>query len=167
MPLPRSLSMTSLSGLPIWEDENVPVQDLLLFEVSWELEGIYTVIQTKAKLTVEEWGENYFMVGPYYEHNFKMQVEECEAPNPAIKKAMETLSNNGCQVRFGHWLIEGSPYVILFDIGSAAWNLDRWKGEFWDSCGIGLPVHDRESNDSLLFGSLTAWFFKEVCDKAN
>ncbi|KAG7456203.1 hypothetical protein MATL_G00249230 [Megalops atlanticus] len=169
MPLSRSLSMTSLSGLPVWEDENLPVEDLLLFEVAWEVTnkvgGIYTVIQTKAKLTVDEWGENFFMVGPYYEHNFKMQVEQCEASHPAIKKAMESLSNHGCQVYFGRWLIEGSPYVILFDIGTAAWNLDRWKGEFWDTCGIGLPYHDREANDSLIFGSLTAWFFKELTDQ--
>lgn len=66
------------------------------------------------------------------------------------------------QVHFGRWLIEGSPYVILFDIGSAAWNLDRWKGDLWQTCNIGLPFHDREANDSLILGSLIAWFFKEV-----
>lgn len=66
------------------------------------------------------------------------------------------------QVHFGRWLIEGSPYVILFDIGSAAWNLDRWKGDLWETCNIGLPYHDREANDSLILGSLIAWFFREV-----
>lgn len=66
------------------------------------------------------------------------------------------------QVHFGRWLIEGSPYVILFDIGSAAWNLDRWKGDLWHTCNIGLPFHDREANDALILGSLIAWFFKEV-----
>uniref|UniRef100_A0A1A7WQQ7 Glycogen [starch] synthase n=1 Tax=Iconisemion striatum TaxID=60296 RepID=A0A1A7WQQ7_9TELE len=50
MPLPRSLSMTSLSGLlPAWEEDELPVEDLLLFEVAWEVTnkigGIYTVIQ--------------------------------------------------------------------------------------------------------------------------
>ena len=60
--------------------------------------GIYTVIQTKAKITVDEWGENLFMMGPYYEHNFKTQVEACDPPNPAIKKAMDALNTNGCQV---------------------------------------------------------------------
>ncbi len=60
--------------------------------------GIYTVIQTKAKITVDEWGENYYMMGPYLEHNFKTQVEGCEPPNPAIRKAMDALINNGCQV---------------------------------------------------------------------
>lgn len=63
---------------------------------------------------------------------------------------------------FGRWLIEGSPYVVLFDIGSAAWNLDKWKGEFWDASHIGIPYNDREANDALIFGSLTAWFMKEV-----
>ena len=37
MPLTRSLSMSSLSGLPLWEDEDLPVEDLLLFEVAWEV----------------------------------------------------------------------------------------------------------------------------------
>uniref|UniRef100_A0A4W6DD21 Glycogen [starch] synthase n=1 Tax=Lates calcarifer TaxID=8187 RepID=A0A4W6DD21_LATCA len=138
MPLSRSLSMTSLSGvLPAWEEDELPVEDLLLFEVAWEVTnkvgGIYTVIQTKAKITVDEWGENYYMMGPYFEQNFKTQVEGCEPPNPAIRKAMDALIHNGCQVHFGRWLIEGSPYVILFDIGSAAWNLDRWKGDLWQT----------------------------------
>lgn len=161
--------MTSLSGLlPAWEEDELPVEDLLLFEVAWEVTnkvgGIYTVIQTKAKITVDEWGENYYMMGPYFEHNFKTQVEGCEPANPAIRKAMDALIHNGCQVHFGRWLIEGSPYVILFDIGSAAWNLDRWKGDLWETCNIGLPYHDREANDSLILGSLIAWFFRELTD---
>ncbi|XP_040886475.1 glycogen [starch] synthase, liver [Toxotes jaculatrix] len=169
MPLSRSLSMTSLSGvLPAWEEDELPVEDLLLFEVAWEVTnkvgGIYTVIQTKAKITADEWGENYYMMGPYFEQNFKTQVEGCEPPNPSIRKAMDALIHNGCQVHFGRWLIEGSPYVILFDIGSAAWNLDRWKGDLWQTCSIGLPYHDREANDSLILGSLIAWFFKELTD---
>ena len=61
--------------------------------------GIYTVIQTKAKITVDEWGDNYYMMGPYFEHNFQTQVEECEPPHPAVSRAVEVLRNNGCQVR--------------------------------------------------------------------
>ena len=38
MPLARSFSMTSLSGvLPQWDEEDLPVDDLLLFEVAWEV----------------------------------------------------------------------------------------------------------------------------------
>lgn len=70
--------------------------------------GIYTVIQTKARITVDEWGENYFMMGPYYEHNFKTQVEPCEPPNRAIKVAMDSLINNGCQVFHNRAVLSGA-----------------------------------------------------------
>ena len=34
------------------------------------------MIQTKAKTTADEWGDNYFLIGPYFEHNMKTQVEQ-------------------------------------------------------------------------------------------
>ncbi|KAK4829457.1 LOW QUALITY PROTEIN: hypothetical protein QYF61_004675, partial [Mycteria americana] len=74
--------------------------------------GIYTVIQTKAKITADEWGENYFLVGPYFEHNVKTQVEACEPPNPAVKKAMDTMKSQGCQGwRLNHF--PGQPVPML------------------------------------------------------
>ena len=66
---------------------------------------------------------------------------------------------------FGRWLIEGYPKVALFDIGSAAWKLDEWKRELWECTHIGVPYHDQESNDAIVFGFLTVWFIAEVlCD---
>ena len=66
------------------------------------------------------------------------------------------------QVFYGRWLVEGSPNVILFDIGSAAYKLEEWKRDVWDSLHIGVPWHDRESNDAIIFGYLTVWFISEV-----
>ncbi len=63
---------------------------------------------------------------------------------------------------FGRWLIDGYPKVLLFDIASAAWKLDEWKKEMWEYSNIGVPWHDRESNDAVIFGSLTVWFLAEV-----
>lgn len=68
----------------------------------------------------------------------------------------------GLQVHFGRWLIEGSPAVVLLDVGATAWSLERWKGELWESCAIGIPWYDREANDAVLFGFLVAWFLGEV-----
>ncbi|XP_068416347.1 glycogen [starch] synthase, liver isoform X2 [Eschrichtius robustus] len=97
----RSLSVTSLGGLPRWE-ARLPVEDLLLFEVAWEVTnkvgGIYTVIQTKAKTTADEWGDNYFLLGPYFEHNMKTQVEQCEPVNDAVRRAVDAMNKHGCQV---------------------------------------------------------------------
>ncbi|CAB1350069.1 unnamed protein product [Coregonus sp. 'balchen'] len=110
MPLARSLSITSLSGLEEW-DEEFDLEDAVLFEIAWEVAnkvgGIYTVIQTKARLTVEEWGENYFLVGPYVESNVRTQKE------------------------------------------------------LWNNFSIGVPWFDREANDAVLFGFLTAWLLGE------
>ena len=66
------------------------------------------------------------------------------------------------QVFFGRWLIDGYPKVVLFDIGSAAWKLDEFKHELWEQAGIGIPWHDRESNDAVIFGALVTWFLTEV-----
>lgn len=50
----------------------------------------------------------------------------------------------------------------MFDIGSAAWKLDEFKHELWEKASIGIPWHDRESNDAVIFGALVAWFIGEV-----
>ncbi|XP_062917579.1 glycogen [starch] synthase, muscle-like [Mobula hypostoma] len=140
-------------------------EDVMLVEVAWEVAnkvgGIYTVIQTKAKLTTDEWQENYVLMGPYFEHNVRTQVELVEPQNPAIKHTINSMNSKGCKVYFGKWLIEGNPSVVLFDIGVSAWNLDRWKAELWDCCSIGVPWYDREANDAVLFGFLITWFLGE------
>ncbi|XP_048473557.1 glycogen [starch] synthase, muscle-like [Rhincodon typus] len=139
--------------------------DVILVEVAWEVTnkvgGIYTVIQTKAKITIDEWGENYVMMGPYFEHNVRTQVELVEPQNPAIRRTIDSMNAKGCKVYFGRWLIEGNPCVILFDVGATAWSLDRWKAELWDCCSIGIPWYDREANDAVLFGFLITWFLGE------
>lgn len=53
--------------------------------------------------------------------------------------------------------------MILLDVGFTAWSLDRWKSELWENCSIGVPWFDREANDAILFGFLTAWLLGEVC----
>uniref|UniRef100_A0A672YIC9 Glycogen [starch] synthase n=1 Tax=Sphaeramia orbicularis TaxID=375764 RepID=A0A672YIC9_9TELE len=164
MPLARSLSVTSLSGLEEW-DEEFDLEDAVLFEIALEVAnkvgGIYTVIQTKARLTSEEWGENYFLVGPYVESNVRTQVELIEPTNPVLKRTIDKMNSSGCKVYFGRWLIEGSPYVILIDVAFTAWSLDTWKSELWEFCDIGVPWFDREANDAVLFGFLTSWFLGE------
>jgi len=62
----------------------------------------------------------------------------------------------------GRWLVDGSPQVILFDIGSAAWKLDEYKQHLWDACNIGIPHLDIEANDAVILGYLIAEFISEV-----
>ena len=68
---------------------------------------------------------------------------------------------------YGRWLIDGYPRAVLFDIGSAAHNLNRWKQELWEKTRIGIPTYDKETNDTLLFGFMVAIFMQKVCLQLN
>lgn len=61
--------------------------------------GIYTVLQTKAKVTGDEWGDNYYLVGPYTEQGVRTQVELLEPPTPALKRTLDSMNSKGCKVR--------------------------------------------------------------------
>ncbi|KAJ8251046.1 hypothetical protein GJAV_G00216640 [Gymnothorax javanicus] len=95
------------------------------------------------------------------ESNVRTQVELIEPTIPALRRTIDKMNASGCKIYFGRWLIEGSPYVVLIDVGFTAWSLDRWKSELWENCGIGVPWFDREANDAVLFGFLTAWLLGE------
>jgi len=110
---------------------------------------------------VDELGDQYCLIGPYNESCVRTEVETSEPINEAMIKAIKELRNNGVKVIYGRWLIEGYPRVLLFDIASAAWKLDEWKRELWESMHIGVPWHDKESNDAIIFGFLTTWFLDE------
>ncbi|XP_021358473.1 glycogen [starch] synthase-like [Mizuhopecten yessoensis] len=140
-------------------------QNKWVFEIAWEVAnkvgGIYTVIKSKAPVTVEELGEQYCLLGPYNESCVRTEVELLEPQTYMFRETLQTMRDAGIKVYFGRWLIEGYPKVVLFDIGSAAWKLDEFKHELWEKANIGIPWHDRESNDAVIFGALVAWFIGE------
>ncbi|TPP56975.1 Glycogen [starch] synthase muscle [Fasciola gigantica] len=141
-----------------------------VFEAAWEVVnkvgGIYTVIRTKAATTVEELGDHYVLFGPLNEVCMRTEVDVSEPTNEALKRTINVLRKHDIKVSivFGRWLIEGYPNVVLFDIGSSAWRIDSWKKDLWESCNIGIPVHDSECNDAVIFGALVAWFLGEFAD---
>lgn len=133
------------------------------FEIAWEVVnkvgGIYTVIRSKAGVTVEELGEDYYLLGPYNAQQCHTEVEVIAEPEDThLAEVIEAMKNEGVNVVFGRWLIEGSPKVILFDIESSRKFRDGWLKDLWDSCHIGVPLYDAECLNVLLFGGLVAWF---------
>ena len=57
--------------------------------------------------------------------------------------------------------MEGNPQVILFDVGSAAYKMNEFKQELYDSAGIGGPHGDLEVNDVTIFGFMVAQFLAD------
>jgi glycogen synthase len=72
------------------------------------------------------------------------------------------MQSRGIKILYGRWLIEGAPRVLLFDTGSAWSRLDEWKGDLWSVAGIPAPPSDHETNETIVFGYLVAWFLGEV-----
>ncbi|KAI9488367.1 glycogen synthase [Zychaea mexicana] len=144
------------------------VYNPLLFEIAWEVAnkvgGIYTVIKTKVPVTVHEFGDRYCLIGPLSTAS-TMEVESLEPPAGNIRDTLESMSAHGVNYLFGRWLVEGAPYVLLFDTSSVTTKLDEWKGDLWQSAGIPSPSHDHETNNSILFGYLVAWFLGDLAPK--
>ncbi|KAI8974473.1 glycogen synthase [Pilobolus umbonatus] len=147
------------------------VYNPLLFEIAWEVAnkvgGIYTVIRTKVPVTVREYGDRYTLIGPLSYKSAPMEVEACEPNNEKIKEVLQQMSNYGVKYLYGRWLVEGSPYVLLFDTLSVAHKLDEWKGDLWRIAGIPSPPNDTETNDAICFGYLITWFLGELTPKYN
>lgn len=140
----------------------------MVFLISFFLVGgIYTVLKTKVPVTVHEYGDRYCLIGPLSYKTAPMEVERLEPPNKEIRETLETMSQHGVKYLFGRWLIEGAPYVLLFDTGSVANKLDEWKGDLWNTAGIPSPPSDTETNEAILFGYLVAWFLGDIAGKVS
>ncbi|MBN2453959.1 glycogen/starch synthase [Candidatus Woesearchaeota archaeon] len=115
------------------------MQTANVFEVSWEVcnkvGGIYTVVKSKAKNMVNRYGENYFLIGPYFPQKALGEFEE-KMPSERLKKVFDKLKPEGIVCHYGRWLVEGEPHVILIDFAGFTKNANRIKGEFWEKYGI-------------------------------
>ncbi|KAL7753429.1 glycogen synthase isoform 1 [Sorochytrium milnesiophthora] len=138
-----------------------------LFEVAWEVAnkvgGIYTVLKTKAPVTVSEYHDHYVLIGPFSHKTAPMEVETVDPGSVSLdlRDAIHALDSQGIKSTFGRWLIEGAPYVLLFDVGSGYGRLSEWRGDLYKNCGIPSPQNDNEQNEAIVFGYIVAWFLGE------
>ena len=105
-----------------------------IFETSWEVcnkvGGIYTVISTKARTIVEDYGDNYILIGP------DVWMETSELPDfiedPEIFASWRIkAAAEGLNIRTGRWNISGFPVVILIDFTPLFGEKDRIFFELW------------------------------------
>ncbi|MDO5483299.1 MAG: alpha-glucan family phosphorylase, partial [Desulfovibrionaceae bacterium] len=112
-----------------------------LFEVSWEVcnkvGGIYTVVSSKALQAVDNFGEDYFLLGPCLQNNPGFE-ETDEHIWDSLRLA---LNARNLKCRLGRWNIPGRPKAILveFDKRYASNQLlyDLWKNFGVDSLSGG------------------------------
>eukprot|EP01111_Echinosteliopsis_oligospora_P015713 TRINITY_DN6296_c0_g1_i1.p1 TRINITY_DN6296_c0_g1~~TRINITY_DN6296_c0_g1_i1.p1 ORF type:complete len:630 (-),score=190.40 TRINITY_DN6296_c0_g1_i1:91-1980(-) len=139
-------------------DEPPPV----LFDIAWEVArkvgGIYTVLKSKAPVTMEEFGSRYAAMGPYNPDTAATEFEPVPA-GPLTAPVIDIMKEKyGIVVHFGKWLVEGYPKAFLFDLKSSAAQLEGWRKELMPT--FEAPW-DNESNESITFGFQVGLFFKE------
>ncbi|MBN2615103.1 MAG: alpha-glucan family phosphorylase [Bacteroidales bacterium] len=89
-----------------------------IFETSWEvcnkIGGIYTVISTKANTMVDQYQDNYILIGPDVWKETRANPDFIEDKN-LFSDWKQAALQQGLKVRTGRWNIEAKPLVILVD----------------------------------------------------
>ncbi len=136
-----------------------------VFEVSWEVVnkvgGINTVIVSKASKMVQNYGANYFLVGPYFKEKTIGQFEELQAPEYFLS-AFEKLKQKGVKAYFGKWLIEGDPFVILLDFSGLMPYVNSIKKELWDFYQVDSLGASSDFDEPVVFSFAVGKLLEEL-----
>ncbi len=145
----------------------------LLVEIAWEVcnqvGGIYTVIRTKVPATLDKWGDNYCLIGPYIHKNVAAEFEPIDDYSDNFGQAVLKMRENGFEVHYGRWMVTGTPKVVLFNPNTVFHSLDKIKYLLWEHHSISSPPGDYLLDQVVAFGYLVKNFFGELSqlDKDN
>ncbi len=135
----------------------------LLFEVAWEVcnqvGGIYTVIRSKVPAMVDQWGDEYVCLGPYFPQRALTEYEPITSDDGSgLYQVVQKMREEGLVVEYGYWLITGKPRVVLFDIRSMMPRLDAIKYGLWERHQISTVNIEDLVNQTLCFGEMVRMF---------
>lgn len=146
--------------------ETANTKNNLLTEVAWEVcnqvGGIYTVIRSKVPSMMENWGDCYCLIGPYFHHNAQAEFEPTDDYSSPFGQAVLKMRNLGYEVHFGHWLVTGSPLVVLLNPYSVYDRLGDIKYNLWENHHIPTPGNDDLLNQVEAFGFLAKIYLQQV-----
>ncbi|MCD6113007.1 MAG: alpha-glucan family phosphorylase [Bacteroidales bacterium] len=135
--------------------ENKSINPNYIFETSWEVcnkvGGIYTVISSKALTLVNEYKDNYILIGPDIlkeTHNNIEFIEDKHLHSSWREKAEE----EGLHFRIGRWNIAGNPIVILVDFTSYFSNKNEIFAHFWEKYKLDSITGQWDYVEPVLFG---------------
>lgn len=106
-----------------------------LFEVSWEVcnkvGGIYSVVSSKALQAVDQFGEDFYLLGPDLKTNAHFE----ETDESCWDSIRPMLASRDLKCRLGRWNIPGRPKVILVDF-SKRYNSNQLLYDLWSTYGV-------------------------------
>ncbi len=142
-----------------------------IFEVSWEVcnkvGGIHTVITSKANQMVKEYGEDYFVVGPFIVQKASSEFQE-KLPPEFLREAFKLLRNEGIICHYGRWLIDGTPNTILIDFSEFTKNRNEIKRKLWDRFRIdSLNTEYFDFDEPVIWAYSVGRMIEEVKKRTN
>lgn len=139
-----------------------------LFEVSWEVcnkvGGIYTVVSSKALQMQKYYGENFFLIGPYFSQKVYGVFEE-KLPPDDLKRIFDKLSTEGIQCHLGTWLVKGNPTAILLDFAKFAAGRNAIKRDLWDNFKIdSMNTEYFDFDEAVIWGYAVGRLLEELSE---
>ena len=136
-------------------------------EISWEVcnkvGGIYTVLMSKANQIAKKYGENYYVIGPYFHEKAVGEFEEDIAPN-GLKGMFDKLKQQGITCHFGKWLIKGEPKAILIDFSGFNQEGNTIKGDHWDKFKIDSLNAPGDYTEPVVWGTAAGILVEQMLD---
>ncbi|MGD0711383.1 MAG: alpha-glucan family phosphorylase [Bacteroidales bacterium] len=135
--------------------ENNMLKPDYLFEVSWEVcnkvGGIYTVISTKALTQVNEFNDNYILIGPDVWKETSVNPEFIE-DKFLYRSWREEAESEGLRLKVGRWNIAGKPVAILVDFTQYFAIKDKIFAEFWENYKLDSLSGQWDYTEPAMFG---------------
>lgn len=139
----------------------------ILIEIAWEtcnqVGGIYTVIRTKVPSMVEKWGDDYFLLGPYFPQTASAEFEPIhDLDDSVLGKTVQKMRSMGYAVHYGYWLVTGKPRIVLFDFWSIYNNINALKAGLWERHQVSTLNTEELVSHVIAFGEMVRVFLTEL-----
>jgi glycogen phosphorylase/synthase len=126
-----------------------------LFETSWEVcnkvGGIYTVVSTKALTLVNEFRDNYILIGPDVWKETHQNPEFTE-DKFLYRSWRDKAEGEGLKIKIGRWNIAGNPVVVLVDFTPFFSEKDKIFGYLWETYKLDSLSGGWDYIEPALFG---------------
>jgi len=141
----------------------------LLLEIAWEVcnqvGGIYTVIRSKIPVMIDNWDDNYCLIGPYVHSRMPAEFEVIEnLDKDPFGKAVKKLRELGIEAYFGTWLVSGRPRTVLINPFSIYNKLGDIKYAFWEHHGISSPGNHGLIDQVIAFGHVVKTYLNILAE---
>ncbi len=144
----------------------MPKQNVPLIECSWEvcnqIGGIYTVLRSKVPAMIEQYGDDYTLLGPLVAKGIDAELEDIRDADDAIARAVKLLQKEGLEIRYARWLVTGRPKVVLIKPDLGAEKLAQYQEHYQKLYGIEKDPKNDLLNEMIVWSRLNFRFLEAL-----